>query len=146
MAGTEWLEETLTVIAALSRKRLLEDGGPTEKGPTVGFEGQIVPLLNTLVERLGRVEGIMGAFASQEGLVMDAAGGSLDFDAFAAVAQQMRHMCIQAGDTLALGSPRQLVFSSTHHKLALFFAGDIDIGVVAPKEVSLARAIANARP
>ena len=146
MAGTEWLEDTLTVIAALSRKRLLDDGRPMGEEPTVGFEGKIMPLLSTLVERLGRMDRIMGAFASQEGLVMDAAGGTLDFDAFAAMAQQMRHMCVHAGDTLALGSPRQVVFSGTDHKLALFFAGDIDIGVVAPKDVSLAKAIADAKP
>ncbi len=140
---TTWLEDALTTIRALSRQHLLSQGtlkgAPTRN--TVGLTSNLLALITTVIERISNCEGVSGAFAAQDGLVMEAQGAPLEYEAFAAVSQRVYDVCRTSGDALALGKPGQALISNSEYKLVLFFAGSIAIGIVAPKDANLGIAL-----
>ncbi len=145
LTGLQWLERSLTSLRKMRADQL---GGYVEapKGqPAVGppAPGQLLAFVEETVEHLAGHAQISGAFAAHDGLILAKAGMSLDFEAFAATAQRLHKLCAAAGDTLALGDPQQFVLAGEQHKLALIFARDIDIGLVAPITVNIAEALAS---
>jgi predicted regulator of Ras-like GTPase activity (Roadblock/LC7/MglB family) len=125
-----WLERRLERVRAL-----------VGEAPGAGYR----PELAALVREVAARDGVMACFACHDGLLVDAAGVA-DFDAFAALSQQLTLAAQQSSRALGVGQPEQLVIVGARRKLALLTVAPFAIGVVAPTSVQLASVLAEERP
>lgn len=94
-----------------------------------------------LVADLSARPGVIAAFAECDGLLVDAFGKDVDLEAMAAIAQHVAWSADDGALLLGLGEVDQLVIVGKLRKLALFRAGAITVGVLGPRDVTLARAL-----
>lgn len=123
-----WLEERLNGL-----RRMAEDSA----APSC-YRQPLAALLREVASR----DGVTACFACHEGLLVDAAGIA-DFDAFAALAQQLAAAADQSSRALGVGDPEQLLIVGRQRKLALLVVPPFAIGVVAQATVRLAQALAD---
>jgi predicted regulator of Ras-like GTPase activity (Roadblock/LC7/MglB family) len=90
-----------------------------------------------LVARIAAHQGVTASFACHDGLLLEKAGRALDLEAFAAMSQSLINSGIGAASHLSLGHLHQMAIVGHEHKLALFWLGQIAVGIVSPTHVQL---------
>jgi len=93
--------------------------------------------VSELVESIASREGVAASFACHEGLLVESAGASANFEALAAVGQSMLRSGIASLDTLGFCDLTQMVLIGQEMKLALFSMGQIGLGIAAGRDINL---------
>ena len=91
------------------------------------------------VEGIAGRDGVAACFASHEGLLVESAGDLDDFEALAAMAQGVIEAGVNASINLDLGDLRQMVIVGSKQKVALFWVGQIAVGILGAHDVQLAQ-------
>jgi hemoglobin len=123
-----WLEEELQNLAETAR----QSSAPSKTYLTA---------VRNLVHALAENDAVTAAFACHDGLAFEVAGRTPDFEALSAMAQLSAVTAKETALTLSLGRPQQLVLIGVDHKLALFLAGPLAVGVLARSNVNLGQAL-----
>jgi predicted regulator of Ras-like GTPase activity (Roadblock/LC7/MglB family) len=93
--------------------------------------------LKDLVLAIAKREGVMAAFSCHEGLLIERAGESDNFEALAAVGQNLVFNGTTAMKSLKFGALSQFVLVGGSEKLAFFVMGQVEIGIVAKRDINL---------
>ena len=99
--------------------------------------------LRELVESISGREGVDACFASHEGLLVESSEADEEFEALAAMAQGSIEAGMDASDSLDLGELRQMVIVGKKKKLALFWIGQITLGILSPVETHLGQVLSS---
>ena len=110
-----------------------------EKQARSAFRTELRELIKSIAEK----KGIDACFASHEGLLVDSSGDAGEFEALAAIAQGSIEAGAAASSSLQLGKLRQMVIVGDEKKLALFWIGQIALGILCPVETHLAQQLSN---
>ena len=90
-----------------------------------------------LVTAIAGREGISACFACHDGLLMDSAGSSPDFERLAAEGQKLIDQGVSSLKRLDFGEFQQMVLIGKNEKVAMFWMGEIGIGIVSSKDTVL---------
>ena len=125
-----WLEQQIDRLAGLAHStRRIES------------KEAFLRAIRELVDALAKHEGVTAAFASHDGLALEVAGQTPDFEALSAMAQWSLAAAKETALTLSLGRMGQMVIVGAEHKLALFHIGQLAVGILSPVHVNLGRAL-----
>jgi len=136
-----WLADQMGQYQALASSHVdAREGGDVEKEQ--GARLALMRHLRAMIEQINKRQEVTASFASFEGFLVHTAGpDGMNFEAHAAMTQQLSEHGMRASKTLCLGDFSQLVVIGAEHKLALFQVGVMAIGILAPVNVSLARVL-----
>ncbi|HMV68844.1 MAG TPA: hypothetical protein PKA64_18485 [Myxococcota bacterium] len=134
-----WLAERLRSLRD-THGEVLQATGSQAAAPSWEREEFLVAL-GGLVRDVAAHEGVIGAFAEYQGLVVDVAGAEDGAEAFAAAASRMVQSGREAAGMVQLGELQQLLLVGDARKVALIVLGPMSVGVVAGSEVRLARVL-----
>lgn len=109
-----------------------------EKEIRESFFTAVKKLLKEITSRSDKIS----CFASHEGLLVDSIGGSEDFEAFAAMAQNSIEAGLISSDILSLGKLKQMAIIGDTRKLVLFWIGEIAIGIISEVDTVLSECLA----
>lgn len=142
-----WLAERTAVLrdrarahARLKASRL--GGAPVSLADEASARQALLAELRAVVEGLRGRDGLLGAFVSHEGLLVEGEGDPAEIEAAAAMAQHLILPARQVQRALALGEVQQLVVVGEDRKLVLIQLGDMSLGLIAPAEVVLGERLA----
>ncbi len=90
-----------------------------------------------LVTAIAIREGITACFACHDGLLVESSGQSQDFERLAAEGQKLINQGTSSLERLEFGEFQQMVLVGRKEKVALFWMGQIGIGIVAAKDTVL---------
>ena len=90
-----------------------------------------------LVTAIAIREGIIACFACHDGLLVQSSGTYSDFERLAAEGQKLINQGKASLERLNFGGFQQMVIIGEKEKLALFWMGEIGIGIVAAKDTVL---------
>jgi predicted regulator of Ras-like GTPase activity (Roadblock/LC7/MglB family) len=102
----------------------------------------LIGAVRQLVQDVATRDGVTASFAAYEGLLVDSAGGSANFDALAAMGQRLISTANEASDPLLLSHVHQMVVIGDEQKVVLFQIGDLTVGILGPAAVTLAERLA----
>lgn len=141
-----WLAEQVAVLNRLSEQyerlnRAWQDSGSVSREQEARARSEFVSGLHTVVEQISRRSGVSGCFVANEGLLVEAAGQGLDFEALAAMAQWCETPAEHVAKTLALGTVQQILVIGAKNKLALIRLGRMTLGIVSPSSIRLAEVL-----
>lgn len=85
--------------------------------------------------------GITACVVAHEGLVVTQSGAGAMDDALAATTQVCLSTANGASSTVELGHPRQMVIVGDDQKIALFFVGQMVVGILSPADTVLAETL-----
>ena len=96
-----------------------------------------------LVGNIAKRDGIVACFACHDGLLMESAGVHPDFERLAAEGQKLIDQGTSSVAKLDFGGFQQMVLIGKKEKVALFWLGEIGIGIVSPRDTVLSEQLRN---
>ncbi len=90
-----------------------------------------------LVSAIASREGVSACFACHEGLLMESAGSYSDFERLAVEGQKLIDQGTSSVSRLDFGEFQQMVLVGKDKKVALFWMGEVGIGIVSTKDTLL---------
>lgn len=141
-----WLADQVAVLGELSERcRLLNKRHPIQGGVSSENEANartaFLSKLRSVVEHVNQRHGVLGCFVAHEGLLVEAAGDTVDFEALAAMSQWCEVPAQRAAETLSLGSVQQILIIGSERKLALIQLGQMTMGILSPASVQLSEVL-----
>ncbi len=121
--------------------RAWQDSGPVSREQEAKARTEFLSGLRAVVQQIARRRGVSGCFVANEGLLVEAVGDGLDFEALAAMAQWCETPAEHAAKTLALGTVQQILIVGSRDKLALIRLGRMTLGIVSPTSIQLAETL-----
>ena len=137
-----WLQEEMNKLHDLLERHQeykqmdnaeVEGAKEAEKQTRENFFAAISGLVSDIADH----RNVDACFACHEGLLVENSGRFKDFEALAAVGQNLIQSGIEATQSLNLGDMQQLVVVGSKKKMALFWVGEIGIGIIARKRTKL---------
>ncbi len=142
-----WLAERTAVLrdradahARLRAARLAGRGAPIAE--EAAARQALLAEMRAVVDSLRGRDGLLAAFVSHEGLLVEGVGEPAELEAAAAMGQLLIQPAMQVQRALALGEVQQLVLVGADRKLVLIQLGDMSLGLLAPTEVLLGERLA----
>jgi predicted regulator of Ras-like GTPase activity (Roadblock/LC7/MglB family) len=141
-----WLAEQVAALNRLSEQyeylnRAWQDSVSVPREQEAKARAEFMAGLRAVVEQISRRRGISGCFVANEGLLVEAVGDTLDFEALAAMAQWCETPAEHAAKTLTLGTVQQILIIGSENKLALIRLGRMTLGIVSPTSIQLAETL-----
>lgn len=93
--------------------------------------------VHDLVEAIAERDGVTACFACHDGLLMESSGNHSNFEALAVEGQKLISQGTSSLERLEFGEFQQLVLIGQKEKVALFWMGEIGIGIVSEKDTVL---------
>lgn len=90
-----------------------------------------------LVRSIADKKGITACFACHEGLLMESSGNHPNFEQLAVEGQKLINQGTSSLERLDFGEFQQMVLIGQKEKVALFWMGEVGIGIVSPKDTVL---------
>ena len=127
-----WLAEQVAALSELAKNyRLTNVRWSQREGATEAHEseGRMVYMdsLREVVSQINQRRGVLGCFVAHDGLLVEAAGEGLDFEALAAMTQWCVMPANNAAETLSLGNVQQILIIGSERKLALIQLGQMTL-------------------
>lgn len=142
-----WLEQRISRLQKIVERQ--EEYQKMDAAQLAGAAGaarkvareEFIRDISALVREIAHREGVMASFACHEGLLVESAGIADDFEALAAVGQNLLRVGVHSFTSLSFGGVSQMVIIGDDMKLALFSMGQIGIGITARRDANLSKVL-----